>query len=300
MTDDLDVTLGEEPLGRIAVAGPAGPGVPTGGTEGQVLAKASATNFDTEWVDAAAGGTMGAQDADDVAITGGTAAFDYGGLKTEDISGGQWLTLRSLEHLTADRILDISVSDGDKELTITANASLGGTNTGDQTTIVGISSTKTQFDQACSNGNFVFVGDIVPVSDGGTGASTASGARTSLGLGTIATQSANDVAITGGTLAGVSVVATNAGMGVVDGLGSFNLHFGYSDGAATAHRTITFNVADGSRSVTLAGNLTLGASFATAGANSCTLTTTGATNVTLPTSGTLANNARSAGFALVF
>lgn len=31
--------------------GPAGEGVPTGGTQGQVLSKASGTNYDTEWVD---------------------------------------------------------------------------------------------------------------------------------------------------------------------------------------------------------------------------------------------------------
>jgi hypothetical protein len=35
--------------------GPAGPGVPVGGTTGQVLAKASATDYATEWVDASAG-----------------------------------------------------------------------------------------------------------------------------------------------------------------------------------------------------------------------------------------------------
>lgn len=41
----------------------------------------------------------------------------------------------------------------------------------------------------------------LPVSDGGTGASTAANARTNLGLGTIATQAANNVAITGGSVA---------------------------------------------------------------------------------------------------
>jgi hypothetical protein len=40
------------------------------------------------------------------------------------------------------------------------------------------------------------------VANGGTGATTASGARTNLGLGTMATQDANNVAITGGTIAG--------------------------------------------------------------------------------------------------
>ena len=38
--------------------GPAGPGVPTGGTAGQVLTKKSGTNYDTEWKDAAGGGSQ--------------------------------------------------------------------------------------------------------------------------------------------------------------------------------------------------------------------------------------------------
>lgn len=45
----------------------------------------------------------------------------------------------------------------------------------------------------------------LPIADGGTGASTAAAARTNLGLGTIATQNANAVALTGGSLSGVSV-----------------------------------------------------------------------------------------------
>ena len=36
--------------GATGATGPAGPGVPTGGTTGQVLAKNSATNYDTKWV----------------------------------------------------------------------------------------------------------------------------------------------------------------------------------------------------------------------------------------------------------
>jgi hypothetical protein len=51
-------------------------------------------------------------------------------------------------------------------------------------------------------------GDTIPVLSGGTGSATASGARTNLGLGTIATQAASAVAITGGTANGLTSVAT--------------------------------------------------------------------------------------------
>lgn len=48
-------------------------------------------------------------------------------------------------------------------------------------------------------------GTDVAVTDGGTGASTAAGARTNLGLGTIATQDSNNVSITGGSISGITL-----------------------------------------------------------------------------------------------
>lgn len=44
------------PQGAAGAQGPAGQGVPTGGTTGQVLAKASGTNYDCEWVTPSSGG----------------------------------------------------------------------------------------------------------------------------------------------------------------------------------------------------------------------------------------------------
>lgn len=50
------------------------------------------------------------------------------------------------------------------------------------------------------------------VADGGTGASTAAGARTNLGLGSMATQNSGSVAITGGTITGVVFTGTFSGI----------------------------------------------------------------------------------------
>jgi len=49
----------------------------------------------------------------------------------------------------------------------------------------------------------------IPLASGGTGSSTAPGARLNLGLGSIATQNANAVAITGGDVANISTLSLN-------------------------------------------------------------------------------------------
>lgn len=64
---------------------------------------------------------------------------------------------------------------------------------------------------ALSSAAYQAGGTDVAVADGGTGASTAAGARTNLGLGTLATQSAASVAITGGSIAGITDLAVADG-----------------------------------------------------------------------------------------
>ena len=105
------------------VQGAPGVGVPTGGTTGQVLAKASNTNYDTAWV--AGGGGSGTVTS--VAVTGGTTGLTTTG----------------------------------SPITTSGTIALGGT---------------------------------LALTNGGTGATTASGARTNLGLGSAATTSSTDYA----------------------------------------------------------------------------------------------------------
>lgn len=59
--------------------------------------------------------------------------------------------------------------------------------------------------------NVTITGGSISIAAGGTGATTAAGARTNLGLGSIATQNANNVTITGGAIVGISPIAVADG-----------------------------------------------------------------------------------------
>lgn len=76
-------------------------------------------------------------------------------------------------------------------------------------------------------------GTDVAVADGGTGSSTAAGARTNLGLGSIATQAASSVAITGGSITGITDLAVaDGGTGASTASGA-RANLGIPDGTAS-------------------------------------------------------------------
>jgi hypothetical protein len=98
---------------------------------------------------------------------------------------------------------------------------------------------------------------------------------------TLTSPAINTATIIGGTataLTGLAVRSTGA---------AFDLTLANSD-VFTAGRTLTMNIGDASRLISLSGNLTFAGALTTAGAFGITLTVTGNTSVSLPLAGTLA------------
>lgn len=97
----------------------------------------------------------------------GTSADPYvvnatgGGGAVDSVNGQTGVVV-----LDADDIDDTSTAHKFVTATdITKLSNLSGTNTGDQTSIVGITGTKAQFDTAVTDGNFLYVGDITQYTD---------------------------------------------------------------------------------------------------------------------------------------
>lgn len=119
-----------------------------GGTWGSITGTLSAqTDLQT---------ALDAKVDENVAITGAT--------KTKITYDAKGLVTAGADATTAD-IADSSNKRyvTDAQLVVIGNTS--GTNTGDQTSIVGITGTKAQFDTAVTDGNFLYVGDVTQYTD---------------------------------------------------------------------------------------------------------------------------------------
>ena len=136
---------------------------------------------------------------------------------------------------SADKVLIQDADDSDNLKTVTAQAiaDLGGggtvtsvsgtasriSSTGGATPVIDIDAAYVGQASITTLGTIttgVWNGTDIAVADGGTGSSTAGGARTNLGLDTMATQAASAVAITGGTIAGTTATTftyTSGGIG---------------------------------------------------------------------------------------
>ena len=143
------------PTGDPGADGTDGQGVPVGGTAGQVLAKIDGADYNTEWVDVS--GCAGVTDGDkgDITVSGSGATWT--------IDNGVVSLAKMANMATSSLVYRRTAGSGAPEVntlaTLKTDLGLTGTNSGDQTSIVGITGSKAQFDTAVTDGNFMYVGD---------------------------------------------------------------------------------------------------------------------------------------------
>jgi len=144
-----------------------------------------------------------------------TIAVNKGGTGQTSYTNGQLLigntTGNTLTKATLTAGSNISITNGAGSITIAAGDTTYTAGDGLDVTAnefsldlkanggLVIESTEVGVDLGASN-----ITGILAVADGGTGSNTSSGARSTLGLGTIATQNSNNVSITGGSIDGIT------------------------------------------------------------------------------------------------
>jgi len=185
---------------------------------------------------------------------GGATTFSL-----DDTDSAFNLTLQSTSTLTAGRTITLDAEDGNRTLTLGGNLNLAGDLTKAGTHATTLTTT------GVTNVTLPTTGTL----------------STLAGIETLTSKTLNGATLNAPAIGGATTFSLD------DSDSAFNLAIQSTSTLTAPGRVLTVDVEDGSRTLTLAGNLTKAAS------HDLTLTTTGSTNVTLPSSGTLSTLAGS-------
>lgn len=175
---------------------------------------------------------------------GGDREFDNAGLRMKDTGNDHYLALSPSEDLSANRTLSLDVNDGDRTLTIDASTTLGGgshsgTNTGDEpaatTTVAGVVELATDGESAA---NVAVQGNDSRLSDARTPTAHATSHES------------------GGSDPIDALTFANTGLHILEASGVDDLIIA-SLGTLTADRTLSLDLGDANRTLTIGGDTTL-------------------------------------------
>lgn len=146
---------------------------------------------------------------------GNTGSFQYKASATEFGGANKFYLDPDLSTITMDGAKLIGINGSDIEMPYATFGGIGITNYQINTPASFLTLQATQ-------GTIYSSGGIdIPVADGGTGSSTAIGARANLGLGSMSTQNMSTVLIAGGTITGITDLAVgDGGTGASDAAGA--------------------------------------------------------------------------------